>query len=118
LSLPPQTVETLAVKIADLEKLLDERYEVYKADQSRLSIELRESNARQNEWRQTLLDQTRTFVTMDLYSSKHEALSRQIEELSKIVSTHLGQGVGATSTWMMGVILLGLIVSIALHFTK
>jgi hypothetical protein len=112
------TVETLAVKFDAFQKLLDERYEVYKADQARLATELSASHARQNEWRQTLLDQNRTFVTIDFYTAKQDDLVRQLDALRQQASTRMGKEFGSMNAWMMGVVLLGLAINIALHFVR
>jgi hypothetical protein len=118
MSLPPPTIETLAVELHGLIKLLDERYEVYKSEQARLATEVQQSNARQNEWRQALLDQGNKFVTASYFDAKVDGIVQQLDALRQLSSSRSGKETGALNTWMVGLVVVGLAVNIAVHFLK
>ncbi len=79
---------TIENKIHDLEKrfaVLEERITNHvQSTKDALNVALSAMEKRlegMNEFRQTLSDQTKTFVTFDMYESKHEQLVLDIKEL-------------------------------------
>jgi hypothetical protein len=78
--LPEITLGTLAVKIAELEKRLDERQAALHALLSRTEEETRQWKLGQNEWGRTFIDLKSQFVTTDRYETAHDALVQRYDQ--------------------------------------
>lgn len=74
----PPSVETLAIKLAELEKRLDER------DRFRQAA-IEKAATQQNEWGRSFQELKANFVTLDLYSSQHHALVERYEQGHRMV---------------------------------
>jgi iron-sulfur cluster repair protein YtfE (RIC family) len=67
------TVETLSVKITELEKRLDERHRAQQAAVDKAA-------AQQNEWGRAFQDLKSNFVTTDRYNAAHDALVQRYDQ--------------------------------------
>ena len=75
-----------------------------------------------NEIRKQLNDQSREFLSKDVYDSKHELLQKQHDALDKkvnlFISTSVGQNKGLSMAWawiLGGFTLLGIVTAIVLN---
>lgn len=110
------TVDTLHVhlqkQIADLRTLLDERYstQTRNVDSALAAVDKRFDAV--NEFRQTLSDQTSSFMPRIEAEARMTAFDIQLRALNQIVTRHQGRTTGMDKSWVMLVGAVGVIATL------
>ena len=74
-----------------------------------------------NEFRAQLKDQTATFLTRDMYESRHQALQAQLDNLRDRVNAYENKGQGIKMSWlaMVGIVaFLATVATLILNATR
>lgn len=103
-----ERIAKLEEKFVSLDKLLEERDKRYNAEwaaqrrevasafkASETAITKQETsqhdyNEKSNEFRQTLADQNKTFITIPTYNARHDELVRRLDALEKVNAASMG----------------------------
>ena len=129
---PAPTVETLAVKIIELEKRLDERAAAQRAALEEAKEATRLWQASANEWRATLNDFTGKLMGRQEFEYRHEGLVDEVSELRRSLEGSTGrlatlEGQGSRSrsdvanyllVFGVGVSVLIAAASLIIHFVR
>lgn len=129
---PPPTVETLAVELSNLRRLLDERFATQRREQETADRVLSAWKDTSNEMRAMLADTLTTRISKDDYDARHrlleqqlnsetENLKRLIDECTRRVASIEGERSGRAASFAQigfiitaGVALVGLIIHVFL----
>jgi len=114
---PPPSVETLAVQMAGLQRLLDERFQSQQRAEDLAGRTLDAWKTTTNEMRGMLNDTFSRLLTKEEYNARYQSLESKSSELERRIALLEGNRAGQSDLWVRIGVLATIVVVLA-NFIK